>query len=159
MADSSSSAADNARLLSQQALGAGKSTGEDPGGTDNALGTMIVDALNRLGSMVGKAGIPGMSVANSVLSTGAQVGFESPQGFAGATIMKAPNVSGGDGALYKIFAALKKGGTSIKDLTEGISGGQPIEALQPMDVSYAMLGTLSSPITPNTGGTGMGMEI
>jgi hypothetical protein len=136
------------------ALGAGKKQGgEDEGGSDNALMELLTNALNRVTSMIGKAGLPGASVISSLPSTGVQVGLESPEGFAGKKIQVSQNFSGADGALYKIFAALKKGGMSIKNLTEGI------EPQQAPDVSWAQLGELPSPITPNTGGTGISMDM
>ena len=128
------------------ALGQGKKPqgGEDEGGSDNALMELITNAMNRVTSFLGKGGLPGSQLLGALPSTGVQVGLESPEGFSAKKIQIQQNFSGGDGALYKIFAALKKGGTSIKNLCEGI------EPQQAVDMSWAQLGTLSAPITPAT---------
>ena len=134
-----------AELARVATLGAGKAQGnEDEGGGDNALMELITNAANRMFSMLGKGGLPGSSLISTLPTTGAQAGLESKDGIGGKSIMPSSSLSGGEGFFYKLFATLKKGGMSIKDLTAGI------EPMQSVDVSWAQLGTLATPITPMT---------
>jgi len=149
--DSSSAAIEQNRISQMNAPT--KPTGEDEGGSDNALMDVITNAASRFVSMLGKGGLPGTTVAGSTLSTGMQAGMESPEGFNAKKIMPSLNISGGDGFFFKIFLALKKGGMSIKNLCEGI------EPQQAVDVSWARLGELPTPIGPNIGGADIGMHI
>lgn len=146
---------DQSELSRIAALGQGKKDGsEDEGGSDNALMEVITNALNRIPGMVGRASSSNFfALFRTLLTTGALAGLEARESIVSKKIMVSQNFAGSETFLYKLFAALKKGGMSIQDLTKGI------EAQQAIDISFARLGELSAPITPSTGKGGIGMEL
>ena len=140
---------DQNELARVAALGTKKGGDEDPAGGDNALMELLMGAIKTFTSMVGKATSSDIAnIANTSMTTGLNAGSELP-GFANSSILKGPNISGGDGFFFKIFLALKKGGMKIEDLTKGI------EPQQAVDVSWARLGEVPLPTgLPMDGGRG-----